>query len=136
MEITLILGGYYAFKYKENTEWSLIRLLDIHSGVMHQTMYETKYSALPTINDISDAKIFAQHAPISIEDLVNMHDMTLITEQPITDKDLEGYSYYIDAHSPSKEEAEKYLEEVKALSGQHFNLRVTQENGKIEVTLA
>jgi len=129
-----VLGGYYAYKSPADADaWSIMRLLDVNEA-LHYSLYNTTFNSLPTIEEITATVPFIQHIPQDIGTVFNWSNITLIAEKPLEDKDLEGYSAYLEHGTGlSKEDIENYLIKIKSYSNKHFKVIVSEKDGEVTV---
>ena len=104
IDFDAVWGGYYAGRSADSGEYSIFRLLDFNQHAYHAALFSEKFQTLPSDSVVLALKPFIGHAPIDARALVHEGDLTLVGRAPLTQGDLEGYLYYLEAHDVPESE--------------------------------
>jgi hypothetical protein len=99
-------GGLYAIK-DEDGSYSVSKILKLDDEVVHVRMYSNRFDALPTDLDPTslymagldkkpEERLGIGHAPMARAGFLSDQPV-LIKVVPVTDDELEGYRYYMEA---------------------------------------
>jgi len=91
----LKVGGIYA-STDENGKFTITKILALDDSAVHVRAYNEKFDALPTAIDTAELTFFVGHMPIAREGFLK-DKPTLISVEPVSEKELEGYRIYLEA---------------------------------------
>jgi hypothetical protein len=135
MEIDLQWGGFYATKEKDEDQYGVIRLLDFNRYVYHVAIFQEKFSEVPNLEDVVDLAPYIGHAPIDSKALLREREIHLLGGSALTDKDLEGYRFYLEHHEVKRGDIEELFCSVIEFSNQPpLELTLEVVDGELEIT--
>ena len=105
MDIEISWGGYYASTSDgDDDEITLFRLLDFNRDDYHIAIYKEKFQAIPTLKDVEGLSPFIRHAPLDTRSLLINKKVTFIGSHQLSESDLTGYLYYLEAFEVPSED--------------------------------
>lgn len=93
--VELKAGGIYATK-NENGKYTLTKILALDDVAVHARFYKEEFDEVPTSISSNDLTFLIGHAPMAREGFLAEHP-DLVTIEPVSDSELEGYRLYLDA---------------------------------------
>ncbi|MBK1829036.1 hypothetical protein [Haloferula rosea] len=134
MKFTLQWGGYYVSR-GEDGKFSLIRILDFNVDAYHAAMFTEKFEKIPTLDQVKKLSPFVGHAPIDSKALLNRVDLTYLGSEKLKEDDLDGYSYYLEAHQVDEDEVKKLMTRIIGFSGNKpMILELSLKDGELQIS--
>jgi len=116
MDIDLQWGGYYASKESDGSQYGVFRILDFNRNAYHIAIFKEKFDEIPEFSDIEKLSPYIGHSPIDSRALLNEKNVRLLGSKELETDDLEGYSYYLEAHDVDEKEIDELVESLISYS--------------------
>ncbi len=134
LDIDLAWGGIYACTSADESEISIIRLLDFNRDAYHAALFDETFEEIPPDDAVETLSPFIGHVPIDAKGLLNNEKMVLICRQPLTRNCLEGYMYYLEEFEVPEDEREELMSSLIAFSkNDPLQLRLCLSNGELQI---
>lgn len=136
LDIDIAWGGYYASTSPEEGTVSIFRLLDFNRDAYHAAFFREKFTVAPTMEEAAALSPFIGHAPIDARALLQSKDLQLVGSKPLTQDDLDGYAYYLEAHGMTPEETQSLLNNILQFAQQPpLKIRMEIVNDELAVSV-
>lgn len=94
-DTNLVVGGLYLAQDDDGT-YGVSKILALEDQGVHVRLYSDKFETKPTDLNSADLKFIIGHVPIGKEGFISSKPELLKVEK-VTDEELEGYNYYLEA---------------------------------------
>ena len=134
LDIDLAWGGFYARTFADQSEVSIIRLLDFNRDAYHVALFDESFAEIPRAAAVETLSPFIRHAPLDAKGLLNIEAMVLICRKPLTRSCLEGYMYYLEEFEVPEDEREELMNSLIAFSKDDpLKLRLYLSDGELQI---
>ena len=134
LDIDLAWGGFYARTFADQSEVSIIRLLDFNRDAYHAALFDERVEEIPRAAAVETLSPFIRHVPLDARGLLNIEAMVLIGRKPLTRSCLEGYMYYLEEFEVPEDEREGLMNSLIAFSKDDpLKLRLYLSNGELQI---
>lgn len=134
LDIDLAWGGFYACTSTDESEISIIRILDFNRDAYHAALFAETFETIPRGDAVEALSPFIGHVPIDAKGLLNNETMVLIGRKPLTRDCLEGYMYYLEEFEVPEDEREELINSLIALSKDDpLKLRLYLSNDELQI---
>lgn len=134
LDIDLAWGGFYARTSADESEISIIRILDFNRDTYHVALFDESFEEIPGTDVVEALSPFIGHVPIDAKGLLNNDTMVLICRKPLTRDCLEGYMYYLEEFEVPEDEREELMDSLIAFSRDNpLKLRLYLSNDELQI---
>ena len=91
----LVVGGLYVSQNEEGT-FQVSKILALDNYAVHVRLYSDEFQTQPTDINSADLSFLIGHAPLAKEGFL-LDKPELLKVEEVSEKELEGYKYYLEA---------------------------------------
>lgn len=135
LEIDIAWGGYYASRSEDDGKIAIFRLIDFNQEAYHIALYNEKFDENPNISQLTSLTPFIGHAPIDSKGLLALDGLKFIGTKALTNSDLEGYKYYLEANDAPEDFITEITASLLRFSNEpRMHLLLKLVNGELEIS--